>query len=269
MELRKTSTLLGCGCAAIITVFMLCVVAVTWFGYRSGKEMERLALDPEAAGERVREVVAYRSLPPGYRPFGAIGVPLVFQVALFFAPEEAVTAAVSRGEDPAAVLEAGFLFIKVRDWLGRGSRTEEWLRTGEGDDLAIEQDRLAFDPEEVVARGELDAGGARALWVARRGDIEIHGEHLGGGPQILVDGEPVVEVDYDDDGGDRPTAGGPRPALLTVISLECEDQRWERIAVWFALDPAPGVPAAEVDWSGTPADPEAIADFLGRLELCG
>ena len=176
MELRKTSTLLGCGCAAIITVFMLCVVAVTWFGYRSGKEMERLALDPEAAGERVRE---------------------------------------------------------------------------------------------VVARGELDAGGARALWVARRGDIEIHGEHLGGGPQILVDGEPVVEVDYDDDGGDRPTAGGPRPALLTVISLECEDQRWERIAVWFALDPAPGVPAAEVDWSGTPADPEAIADFLGRLELCG
>jgi hypothetical protein len=269
MELRRSSTVLGCGCAGLITLFMLGVVAITWTTYRSGEEMSRQARDPEAAAARVREVVAYTSLPAGYRPFGALEVPFVFEIAFFLAPGEAVAAAVTDDGDAGESLDAGFVFVKVRDWLGRGSRTREWLEGGEGDALPVEQEGLEFAPEEVVARGELTSGDAGVVWVARRGDIEIHGERFGGGPRLVVDGEPMVEVGGDGEPARPAGAEGPRPAVLTLMAIECDDGPWERLAVWFAADPAPAEPAGDVEWSGTPADPAAIADFLARLELCG
>lgn len=277
MEMRRASTILGCGCAVVIVLFLAVALSITWTTYRAGKDFERMMQDPDAAAERAREVVAFGELPEGYRAFGALSVPLLLDVAFFMAPVEGAEGGVPFGE-PAADggeplrVDRGFLFIKLRDWMGRGDELrQEFLAEG-SDEAPLSQEGLDFDPREVVGRGELVSGEARVAWLARRGRITIDPEAFGGGhARVTVDDHDLAEVDYaaDGEGGDAAPAG-PIPGVLTVLAIECPDGgSWHRLGVWFAPDPDAERPAAEVDWSGGPGDPAAIGDLLGRFELCG
>ncbi|HEX2162466.1 MAG TPA: hypothetical protein VHM02_00815 [Thermoanaerobaculia bacterium] len=276
MELRRTSTLLGCGCAVIVALFLGAIVAITWTTYRAGKEMERVARDPVAAAAAAREVVGFGELPEGYRALGVISVPFLFDVALFGAPVGGVDAVAAEGE-PVPPFDRGFLYMRMREWMAKSEELEAQLRAGDADAAGIRQEGLKFVPGEVVARGETRFGEADVLWLARRGDVTIDPETFGGGKlDVSVDGEPLAEPE--DDAGEGGTeeggAGEERqsvPGVLTVLLFDCpgEGDDWHRLGVWFAPDPAPETPAAEVDWSGTPGDPAAIADLLGRFELCG
>lgn len=242
---RSVSTLLGCGCAALITLFMLFVVVTTWLTYRAGERLKEMVHDPRAAEAATREVLPYDRLPAGYAPRGTLSVPLVMDVAFFGGP------GASGGDD---AFDHGFVYVRVRDWLGRGDRTREWLSGGEGDDTPIEQQQVAFQPKEVVARGELTTGGARITWSARRGDVEIDLGELGDGEE-------------DDDGGDA-VGDAAQPGVLALMAIDCGDEGWERIGMWFVPDPAPESDTGDVDWTGTPGDPRAIADFLTPFALC-
>lgn len=278
MELRRASTILGCGCAVVIAFFLVAVLSLTWGAYRAGKDFARLAHDPEAAAARAREVVEFGELPEGYRAFGALSVPLLLDVAFFLAPIEAEAegegegdeAASAGGEDDPLRVDRGFLYIRLRDWMGRGDELQESLLGSSADEAPLAQEGLDFRPREVVSRGELAAGGAQVAWLARRGTITIDREAFGKGkPRVTIDDHELREVDYSGQGGGQ-AASGPVPGVLTVMALDCPgDDSWHRMGVWFAPDPAPDVPAAEVDWSGGPGDPAAIGGFLGRFELCG
>jgi hypothetical protein len=293
VDLRRASTVVGCGCAVVIAVFLAGALTLTWGTYRAGKDFAEVARDPVAAAERAREVVGFGELPAGYRPSGALSVPLLLDVAFFLAPMEedsagedgaveiggdgaggGAAAAVGAGEDEPLRVDRGFLYVRLRDWMGRGDELQEELLGSGGDEAPLAQEGLDFDPDEVVGRGELTAGGAQVAWLARRGKITIDPEGFGrGGAKVVVDDEALTEVDYSGGGGGAggPAApSGPVPGVLSVLALDCPgDDSWHRIGVWFAPDPAPELPAAEVDWSGGPGDPAAIADFLGRFELCG
>lgn len=250
---RSVSTLLGCGCAALITVFMLLVVTTTWLTYRAGKRLAVLADDPQAAETAVRGVLPYDGLPAGYAPRGTLSVPLVMDIAFIGGPGRP-------GDDDA--FRHGFVYVRVRDWLGRGDRSRKWLAGGEGDDVPIEQEQVVFQPQEVVARGELVSGGARITWVARRGEVEI---------DLGQDGDGRGGDGGDGDGGgagDAEVRGDAEDAVLALFSIGCDDEGWERIGMWFVPDPAPDTPVPEAEWSGTPADPDAIAAFLAPFHLC-
>lgn len=331
MELRRASTVLGCGCAVVIALFLVAVLTLTWGTYRAGKDFERLTRDPEAAAERAREVVDFGELPEGYPALGALSVPLLLDVAFFMEPPD-------EGQDGAAgeptpPPDRGFLYVKLRDWLGRGDELREALGGGAADDAPLDQQGLAFDPSEVVARGRLVVGEAEVQWLARRGNVRIDAAALGGGDRGADDAgaaesapagdEPVEsepagaqpagaepaagEVAVNEVAGSeaaagetggrerlageragrpgrrverrvarvtediaRATSGDAMTGILSILAFDCPgEDSWHRLGVWYAPDPAPGLPAAEVDWSGGPADPEAIADFLGRFELCG
>lgn len=240
MPRSRATTVLGCGCAALLGLFLAAALSVTFLSYRAGRALERQVEDPEVAAARVREVVPYGELPAGYRPLGALRVPLTFDLALVMAPAE--------GGAPGEY-DRGFVYVRVRDWLGRGDRTRQWLESGEGDAAPLQQEQLDFEPREVVGRGTLTSGRAEVTWVARRGDVDVKvGEERG-----------VVETETE----------GDRHGVLTLMDVECPgDARYERIAIWFAPDPSPDVPAAEQDWTGTPADPQALADMLARFDLC-
>ena len=312
---RSVSTLLGCGCAALVALILGGVALMTFLTYRAGKRLEAMAHDPAQASAAVQEVLPYDELPAGYVAVGTLSVPFLMDVAFLrrgalrqaqgeaegkaegeaeskaegAAEGQAQGAAeggaegqaegASEGEAEGAAegeaeagtpvasgsgdedrvveendFESGFLFVRVRDWMGRGNKARQWIESGESDDSPIDQQELRFDPQEVVARGELTAGGADVLWVARRGmlDVDTSGfekEH------------EAVKITVGE--------GHHEEGLLTVLSIDCSgDDGWQRIGIWFVPDPAPETPAAELDWTGTPADPAAIESLLGHFGLC-
>jgi len=294
-EKRSVSTLLGCGCAALVALILGGVALMTFLTYRAGKRLEAMAHDPAQASAAVQEVLPYDELPTGYVAVGTLSVPYLMDVAFLRrgAPprvqgeaegaaegeaevqvqgaaegetqgrleseaEGGAPVASGSGEEDRVVeqddFESGFLFVRVRDWMGRGNKARQWIESGESDDSPIDQQELRFDPQEVVARGELTAGGADVLWVARRGmlDVDTSGfekEH------------EAVKITVGE--------GHHEEGLLTVLSIDCSgDDGWQRIGIWFVPDPAPETPAAELDWTGTPADPAAIESLLGHFGLC-
>lgn len=318
MELRRASTALGCGCAAVIALFLVAVLTLTWGTYRAGEDFERQVRDPDAAAERAREVVAFADLPEGYRALGTLSVPLLLDVALFMPPIPGERGAGRDGAagDPEEPPDRGFLYVRLRDWMGRGDELREALGGSAADDAPLDQQGLAFDPREVVARGRLVSGRAQVQWLARRGSVTVDTAAFGGGDE---EGDDGGDAAGGGDGGGQgagdagPAAGGPAagetagratgergsaasepsgdvkrrvaraaedvaraaagdamPGVLSILAFDCPgDDSWQRLGVWYAPDPAPDRPAAEVDWSGSPADPRAIADFLGHFELCG
>jgi len=248
---RSASTWIGCGCALVVAIFMLGVVAVSWMTYRAGKGFEAMTGDPERAAAEIRETLPYDELPPGYRPIGALEIPFLLRVAFIGGPGAA--------GDPDA-FEHGFFVVRIRDWFGRGERTADWLEGAEVEMQPIEQQEFTFRPREVVARGELTAGGAELLWLARRGEVRVADL---GRRDDEGDGEGGGEGD-----AASVAAAEPNRVVLTMVDVDCDDG-WQRLGLWFEPDPTPDAAAAEVDWSGTPADPAALAEFLSRFGLCG
>lgn len=240
---RSASTWIGCGCASLVALFMFAVVLFSWLTYRAGKQLDEMTGDPERAAAEIRRVLPYDELPPGYRPVGTLEVPWVMTVTFIGGPGAA-------GE--ADAFEHGFFLVRIRDWFGRGERSADWLSGADVEMQPIEQQEFAFEPEELVARGETTASGAAVTWLARRGEVRVADV----APPAAGEEEGGVE------------AAEPRRVVLTVLGVDCDDG-WQRVALWFVPDPAPGTPAEAVDWSGTPADPAALDAFLAGFALCG
>ena len=63
---------------------------------------------------------------------------------------------------------------------------------------------------------------------------------------------------------------GEWDVLLALFEVECRPaQKIARLGVWIEADPAPGGQVAALDFSHTPADPEALRAFLSTFRLCG
>ena len=252
---RSLSSVIGCGCAVVVALFLLAIVASTLLTYRAGQRMKEVAADPQRAAAAVAEVLPYEELPDGYHPVGVLSVPWVMDIAFLGGP-----GVPAEGES----LSQGFVFVRIRDWFGRGERSREVLESGEGDDAPIAQQQIRFEPEETLGRGELESGGATVGWVARRGKVEMNVSDVigdedgdGAGPR----GRGAVEVRTGDE--------GPQRGILTVLSIDCGEEGWQRMGIWFERDPAPDTPPEQADLTGTPADPDAIARHLGHFRLCG
>lgn len=101
--------------------------------------------------------------------------------------------------------------------------------------------------------------------------------------EIPAEGEGTVEAEAEPEGPETtdPGATGDVPkeerrrrrprerSLMTFFSFDCPGDNRGRLGVWFAPDPAPGTPNAEVDLTGTIGDPERIREFVGHFAPCG
>jgi hypothetical protein len=229
---------IGCGCGAAVLLALAGLAGVTWWGYRQAKDLETGFKDPQVRAQRTREILAYRELPAGYYPAGAISIPLLMHIA-FLSDQEP-----GKGQSPTTqgqvdFGERGFVFINMRHLKDNKEKMERYLR-GEApppDESPWAQSNVKFDPKQVIRRGTVSASGQQFLYTTSRGEVSRQGHRHEEG-------------------------------IVTMVMPQCPDDRL-RFGIWFGPDPAPDKPVAEADYAGTNADPAAIQEFLGHFEMCG
>lgn len=239
----RTLSFLGCGCALVVLGISLAVVGFTWFTYRQAKGLAEGITDPEKRAAKTREILHYRELPEGYHPVGGFSIPILFKTAILSDKREirAVEKAPGMEEEKADLFDRrGFLFVETPGFRSNDSEIRDYFTTGsedadgptdfstQGGDVNLD---VQFDVREVLGRGRVPIPRGEALYVARRGRLEIEDSEIEG--------------------------------LSTLMYLDCAEDDRIRFGLWFTPTPEEGA-----DLSGTPADPEALEGFLGHFEVC-
>jgi hypothetical protein len=237
----------GCGCAVLGILALLGIGGCFFFGWRFAQDMQETMSDPVAREAKVRELLGYDDLPEGYLPGFAFSVPFIMDMAAV-GDRDLGSGDRMNVETDDVFEERGFLYFRMR-------------RFGSLDDVEGESD-YDFDAEEELSRGEIEAAGARVEYTAQRGTSYA---------------------------GDQPI-----PSIAAEMRFDCGD-RYHRFGVWFVRIGADeeGVEAeaaeaqveadaevvaeAEVeateepepDYTGTPADEDALRAFLDHFDVCG
>jgi hypothetical protein len=235
----------GLGCGLIVLLGLIAVVGVTFFAYRQGKEMVNSFKDPKAREAKTRQVLPYTTLPAGYYAGGAMSIPFFMDFAVFTDREPTA----GQAPDQGSFDSRSFIFMNMRHLRDNREKMERYLR-GEApapEDGAWSKSNVDFRANKVIRRGQLEVGGKTVLYQASEGEIS----HRQGG----AGGVSVSER---------------KPGLVTMVLPECADDRL-RFGVWIGPKPTEGAgqPTGEAAYSGTPADPAALQDFLGHFQLCG
>ena len=97
--------------------------------------------------------------------------------------------------------------------------------------------------------------GVELNYWSQRGSVEFH-RVTSSGPTWHVNAD--VEPGFD----------SPEVGLYTLVFVRCDDDPRQRIAIWTAPDPSPEIAVEEVDYSGTPADPNQIRSLFSTFDLC-
>lgn len=250
---RSPFACLGCGCGGLMLALLTGATVFSLVGYREAQKLEAGSVTPEERRERALEVLGAEEIPEGFVALGGVRIPFMFSLAILGdAPAEAFP-----DELPTSrrFRERGFVWAEMlsltRDeeamrsyFLGAGDgevpEAESSLPVPEGDPGDNVEFQVDFEPREVVARGRLESppGGAEEiLWLARRGELTL--------------------------------AEGPRPGVATVFHVDCPRSRRFRLGLLFGPDPAPEAAAAEIDWTGTPADPARLRELVESFAVCG
>jgi hypothetical protein len=227
----------GCGCAAIVVVGLLVLGGLTFWGYRTGKQFTEGMTDPVKREARVKAVLPYQQLPPGYYPAFAMSMPMGFMEMAMLTDRDLGTG--KSGPDQ-GFEERGFMYMNMREMKDNKAKMERFLR-GESprpdDSGNWYQSNVKFNPKEVIRRGTVNVNGTEILYSASRGEIQRrHGEDKKG--------------------------------IVAMMMPQCPHETRLRFGMWFGPDPAPDKPVAETNYAGTNADPAAMQEFLGHFQLC-
>lgn len=117
--------------------------------------------------------------------------------------------------------------------------------------------QLDSDWRDVISgRKELDD-------LLKQVDMNVRGRERLGDGTLSLDG---TEVQYSAQRGDLSHGGGRGEGVFAILLARCSDD--PVVAIWLEPDENPDTPYDEVDWTGTPADPQAIESFVGHFQLC-
>lgn len=240
-------SLLGCGCAAFVLLLLFVLVGITYLAWSQSEVLRTGGDEPERAAARVRSVLPHEELPEGYHPMGAVKVPILLRMVVLtdLPPEE-------RGEDRPRFHRTGFIYLSTFSLDGGDEELASYFRDGPppgeeepeapvGEGSMADDLQVGFVTREVVGRGSVEVVGGEALYVARRGQLEVSGDSFQG--------------------------------LATLLYVRCDERDRVRFGLWFGPEAGTaGGPEAEGELpphlEGTPADPEALEEFLGHFLFC-
>jgi hypothetical protein len=227
---------IGCSCAAIVILAMAGIAGMTWTVYKGAKRMEEDSKNPETAAAHVREILPYDKLPAGYYPVGTFSIPFLMDMAIL---GDRKPVEVEEASPEGNIEERGLLYMSIRNLQGNKDDMRRYLR-GEAPEPGKESNwrsSVNFDAEELIRRGTVQVNGREILYAAHRGEVNQEGRDVEG--------------------------------LVTMFMPECPGDTRLRFGLWFGPDPEPAKPIAEVDFTGTTADPEKLKEFAGHFRFCG
>lgn len=240
----------GCGCAVLGILALLGIGGCFFFGWRFAQDMQETMSDPVAREAKVRELLGYDELPEGYVPGFAFSVPFVMDMAAVGDRELPSGDRMSVQSDD-VFEERGFLYFRMR-------------RFGNLDDVEGETD-FDFDAQERISTGEIEAAGARVEYTAQRGTSYAGGQPI---PSIAAEmrfdcgdgyhrfGVWFVRVDADE----TAVEAEPEPEAAEA-QVEADAETTAEAEVEAVEEPEP-------DYTGTPADEDALRDFLNHFDVC-
>jgi len=223
---------LGCGCGLVVALVLFSLVAVTWFAYREGEDFQRGLKDPAYRDARTRSVLRYHDLPPGYYPLGAFSVSFFLEMAIL-TDEDPASGGVSR-EHP--FRHHGFLYMSSRRLVERDRDVRRYLTGERGRPDWMERANVEIHEKELLRRGRIEVNGIPLLYSSSRSEMNVQGEPIQG--------------------------------ISTLFLVDCPDHARTRLGLWFGPDPHPEQTAATADVTGSPADPQALAEFAGHFRFC-
>jgi hypothetical protein len=220
----------GCGC--LLLLVGAAVVAIGGFTFKTIKDIEEGVKNPEKRRENTQRILGYEELPDGYHPLIGLKLPLVLELGVLIDqppnPEGEVDELVRRA----------FFYTRLANWVTRDNDLRDAFE-GEGDPAAL-LDKIETDIQvrvaERIGEGELTIGDQPVRYATQRGDMFLEGQDITGVFALVV-----VKCGK----GQRPGLGG-----------------------WMAPDPFPDEDIETADFSGTPADPDTLAEFLSAFRLC-
>jgi hypothetical protein len=238
MEEKKTSVwvYVGIGCTIVVLLGVIVVGGAAFWGYRAVKRVQREMKDPVLRAEKVRSILGAKDLPEGYHAMLGLSVPYLMDTAILSdkEPEFDSEGAAKHKEKPFD--KRGFIYIKT--FKGRDDQKLKDYFEGHGDASDfLKPGRMDIEPGEVLGRGTLQQGTMGMRYVAQKGSLRLEHDRAEG--------------------------------IISVIGMDCPGDTKMRLGIWFGPDTHPGEPAAGADYSGTPADPKAISEFMGHFSPCG
>ena len=221
----------GCGCLGAMGALAILAVGIGFWGAQKARQFGEEIADPGEREKKALVVLGANEMPEGYHPVVAFSVPLLLDLAVLsdLPPDET-------GRPP-EFGDHGFIYVSYPA-LGRNRPEIRDFFEGKRDDLdELGRHRLDLDLDERIANGKISREDDDILWVSYRGTIET------------------------DD------AGRSKEGLMALLLIDCDDSR-NRFGVWLGPDPEPKAAAADLDVTGTVADPEVIERFLSPIHPC-
>jgi hypothetical protein len=132
--------------------------------------------------------------------------------------------------------QSGEPVVEEGDQLFLYFQASRWMTEMIGDEGMMETSGVDVDREELIAEGEIRLPHYRFDWSSYRGELEI----------------------------DQGTVEG----IVASMRIECfTGPARFRIALWLTPEP-PSVEGQEPDFTGTPADPDALRTLMAQLDPC-
>lgn len=232
----------GMGCLGAVVLAVGAVIAVGMFGYHKVKQLETELKDPEARTAKVQKILGAATLPEGYHAVIGMSVPFVMEMAMLsdVAPD------FSGGRRHGPLGQRGFVYVKTLAANNDRQQLRDYFEGRTDDADVLRRNNIHLDRRgEVLRRGVIDgAGDMKVMYLAQRGELEM--------------------------------ASSRAQGITTVMLLDCQGDMRQRFGIWFGPEPAAlagkgasAQGAAKVDLTGTPADENAIREFMDHFRVCG
>lgn len=246
---RKIWRRVAWGCGIVAALGLVALGGLVWAVSTPALQRRADARDPGALERRAQKYLGTDALPAGYHAAVATSVPFVMQVTILSDRPGAASGLenpqMPSGDEIFKLFDdSGFYYFKT-PWFFLNpleayhrSMAAEPKEPTSPEETLVEYMREKYRAS-ILAEGEVDAGGGRVAYVNRFEQ--------------------------------RTTGTGPRWGLTTDLFIRCGD--WQhRSASWMVAEPGRVDENGDVhppeSLAGTPADEQALGEFLDQFDFC-